>query len=84
MPNKKVSTVAACLKTYIKYVKVFDIMQCNNKKEFKGATLILLKNYRVKVINKRFQTPCTQRLVKQANKVMKNKIKKKIKAIRNF
>ena len=83
MPNKKASTVVCFLETYIIHVGVFDIVQCDNRKEFKGVALILLKNYRIKVINKRPQTLCTQRLVEQANGVMKNKIKKKIEATEN-
>lgn len=83
MPNKKVSIVARCLETYIVHVGVSDIVQCDNRKKFKGAALILLKNYRVKVINGRPQTSCTQGLVEQANGVMKDKIKKRIEATRN-
>ena len=83
MPNKKASTVARCLETYIVHVRIPDIVQCDNGKEFKGAALILLKNYSIKVINGRPRTPRTQRLVEQANGVMKDKLKKRIKATGN-
>lgn len=83
MPNKKASTVAGCLETYITHVGIPDIVQCDNGTEFKGAALILLKNYGVKVINGRPRTPRTQGLVEQANGVMKDKLKKRIKATGN-
>lgn len=84
MPNKKASIVARCLETYITPVGIPDILQCNNSKEFKSAALILLKNYGDKVINGRPQTPQTQRLVEQANRVMKNKLKKKVESTGNL
>ena len=65
------------------HVDIFDIVQCDNGKEFKKASLMLLKNNDIKVINERLRTPRTQRLMKQANEVMKNKIKRKMKAIGN-
>ena len=83
MPNKKALTVAKCLETYITHVRIPDIVQCNNGTEFKGAALILLKTYGVKVINGRPRTPRTQRLVEQANGVMKDKLSKRIEATGN-
>ena len=83
MFNKKAFSVAKYLKSYIMHVGIPDIVQCNNGKEFKGSALIFLKTNRVKLINERPQTFCTQRLVEQANRVMKNKINKKIEATRN-
>lgn len=51
MPNKKAFTVVSCLKVFIEHIEVPDIVQYNNRKEFKRATLILLKNFGVKIIN---------------------------------
>ena len=84
MPNKKASTVARCLEAYIVHVRILDIIQYDNSKEFKKAALILLKNYGIKVINGRPQTLCMQGLVEQANGVMKDKLKKHIKVTENL
>ena len=41
MPNKRASTVAGCLETYITHIRIPDIIQCDNGNQFKGAALIL-------------------------------------------
>ena len=45
MPNKRTSTITRCLKTYIVQIRILNIVQYDNNKEFKEAVLILLKNY---------------------------------------
>lgn len=79
MLNKRIFSMCKCLKCYINHVGISDIMQCDNGKEFKEAALMLLKNQGIKVINGRLRIPRTQGLMKQANGVMKDKIKRRIK-----
>lgn len=49
----------------------------------KGAVIVLMARYGIKLINGRPQTPRTQRLVEQANGVMKDKLSKRIEATGN-
>ncbi len=49
----------------------------------KGAVIDLIARYGIKMINCRPRTPRTQRLVEQANRVMKDKLSKRIKATEN-
>ena len=84
MRNKKVSSVIKCLNFYKIYVDIFNIVQCDNGKKFKKISLMFLKNNDIKMINGRFRTPRTQELIEQTNEVMKNKIKRKMKAIENL
>ena len=50
-------------------------MQSNNRKEFKGALLILLRKYGIKIINGAPRSPQIQGLVEQANGVVKAKVR---------
>jgi hypothetical protein len=50
-------------------------MQCDNRKEFKGALLILLRKYGIQIVNRAPRSPQTQGLVKQANRVVKAKLR---------
>lgn len=49
----------------------------------KGAVIILMAQYGIKMINGRPRTPRTQGLVKQANGIMKDKLSKRIEATGN-
>ena len=49
-------------------------MQADNGKEFKGALLLLLRKYRIQVVNGALRSPQTQGLVEQANGVVENKL----------
>jgi hypothetical protein len=50
-------------------------MEADNGKEFKGALLILLRKYGIKVVNGAPRSPQTQGLVEQANGVVENKLR---------
>jgi hypothetical protein len=52
-----------------------EVVQADNRKEFKGALLILLRKCRIQVINMAPRSPQTQGLVKQANSVVENKLR---------
>ena len=49
----------------------------------KGAVIVLMARYGIKMINGRPRTPRTQGLVEQANGVMKDKLSKRIEATGN-
>lgn len=51
-----------------------DILQSDNRSEFKGVCLELVKSFGVRVINGRPRTPRTQGLVEQANGTVKSRI----------
>ncbi|KFY99011.1 hypothetical protein V498_01051 [Pseudogymnoascus sp. VKM F-4517 (FW-2822)] len=50
-------------------------MQADNGKEFKGALLILLRKYRIQVINGALRSLQTQGLIEQANGVVEAKLR---------
>ncbi|KFZ24615.1 hypothetical protein V502_00903 [Pseudogymnoascus sp. VKM F-4520 (FW-2644)] len=50
-------------------------MQADNGKEFKGALLILLRKYRIQVVNRALRSPQTQGLVEQANGIVEAKLR---------
>ncbi len=72
--SKKASEIAYYINLYVCHFGEPGIFQCDNGREFKGALLIFLKNYGIKLISSRPQTPRIQELVQQANTVVKNKI----------
>jgi len=49
------------------------ILQCDNGKEFKGALLILVKEYGIQIVHGHPRHPQSQSLVEQANGVLKLK-----------
>ena len=51
-----------------------EITQADNGKEFKGACLILLKRFGIRIINGQPCRPQTQGLIEQANSVVKTKL----------
>lgn len=75
LTTKRASEVAFWINIFIRHYGMFDICQCDNGKEFKGACLILLKRYGIRVVNGRPRSPQTQGLVEQANSVAKAKIR---------
>ena len=75
LTTKWASEVAFWISIFIWHYGMFNICQYDNGKEFKGACLILLKRYGIRVINGRPHSPQTQGLVEQANSVTKAKIR---------
>jgi hypothetical protein len=74
LESKHAEGIADCLVLFIQAFYPPKILQCDNSKEFKGAVLILLRKYRIKLINGVPRTPQTQGLVEQANGVVEQKI----------
>lgn len=74
MTNKEAPTVARHIHTWISILGIFEILQSDNGKEFKGICLELMRRYGIKVINGRPRTPRTQGLIEQANGVVKDRI----------
>ncbi|RFU36327.1 hypothetical protein B7463_g118, partial [Scytalidium lignicola] len=65
-------------KAFAQFIMAFlppKIMQCDNGKEFKGAFLILLCKYGIRVINGKLRSLQTQGLIEQANGVVEVKIR---------
>ena len=60
--------------TWISFCGPPQIVQCNNGWEFKGALLILLRYYEIKIVNSNPYSPQTQGLVEQGNEVVEQKI----------
>jgi len=72
--DKTAAGVAKCMAELMGIVRIPKIIQCDNGKEFKGILLILLKQYGIKILNRRLRYPQTQDLVEQANGVMKTQL----------
>lgn len=73
---KKTSEITHYISLFVRHLEISGILQYNNGKKFKRALLLFLKKYNIKMVNRRPQTLQTQRLVKQANALVKNKITK--------
>ncbi len=71
---KKSEPIARVLKQWLMAFKPLKIIQCNNRKKFQGALLLVLKKYGIKLVNSNPQLPQMQRLVEQANGIVKRKI----------
>ena len=56
-------------------VGIMQILQADNRREFKGALLLLMKQYNVRIKHGRPRTPQTQGLVEQANGTVKRHIR---------
>ena len=76
LTSKKASEITFYINLFVQHLAIPGILQCDNGREFKGALLVFLKKHNIKLINDRPQTLQTQRLVEQANAVVKNKIAK--------
>ena len=75
LKQKTAEEVAAAMLQWIHHYSVHPrIWQSDNGTEFKGALLILLRRYGVKVINSRPRYPQSQGLVEQANGFIKKKL----------
>ena len=75
LKQKTAEEVAAAVLQWLHHHSVHPrIWQSDNGSEFKGALLILLRRYGVKVINSRPHYPQLQGLIKQANGFIKKKL----------
>jgi hypothetical protein len=75
LKSKHVELIAAAFAQFIRVFLPPKIMQYNNGKEFKGALLILLRKYRIQIVNGAPRSLQTQGLVEQANRVVEAKIR---------
>ena len=76
LKSKKALEIAYYIGLFVRHLGVPEIFQYDNSQKFKDALLMFLKKYNIKLINRRFCTPRTQRLVEQANVVVKDKLQK--------
>lgn len=76
LTSKIASEITFCINFFVRHLAVPGILQCDNGRDFKVALLLFLKKHNIKLINGRPRTPPTQRLVEQANSVVKDKIAK--------
>ena len=75
LKSKHAEPVADAFALFIAAFLPPKIMQSDNGKEFKGALVILLRKYGIRVIYRAPRLPQTQGLVKQANGVVKAKVR---------
>ncbi len=75
LQSKENEPIARALEQWLMAFGPSKIIQCDNRKEFKGTLLLVLKKHSIKLINSNPQLPQTQGLVEQANGVKENKIK---------
>ena len=57
LADKTSDGIVKCIAEWLGIVGIPRILQCDNGKEFKGALLILLKKYGIKIINGRPRHP---------------------------
>ena len=74
LKSKYAEPIAEAFAQFIAAFLPPKIVQANNSKEFKGALFILLRKYRIQVINRAPRSPQTQGLVEQANSVVEVKL----------
>jgi hypothetical protein len=74
LKSKHAEPIAECFALFIAAFLPPKIMQADNGKEFKGALLILLQKFGIRVINGAPRSPQTQGLVEQANGVVEAKL----------
>jgi hypothetical protein len=75
LKSKHAKPIAEAFALFIAAFLPPKIMQADNGKEFKGALLILLRKYGIRVINGAPRSPQTQGLVEQANGVVEAKLR---------
>ena len=75
LKSKHAEPIADCFALFITAFLPPKIMQADNGKEFKGALLLLLRKYGIQVVNGAPRSPQTQGLIKQANGVVKAKLR---------
>jgi transposase InsO family protein len=71
---KTVESIARCFHFWIGIFGKPDILQCDNRTEFKGTFKELLLRQGIEIINGRPYTPHHQGLVEKGNNVVKNKL----------
>jgi len=71
LPDKTAAEVATCIAQWVGIVGIPHILQCDNRAEFTGVLLILLRKYGIKIIHGRARHPQLQGLVEQANGVVR-------------
>jgi hypothetical protein len=72
--SKHAEPIAKCIAIFIEAFFPMEILQCDNGEEFKGALLILLRQYGIKIVHGAPRTPHVQGLVEQANGTIERKI----------
>lgn len=72
--SKHAEPIAKCIAIFIQAFFPMEILQCDDGKEFKGALLILLRQYGIKIVHGAPRTPHVQGLVEQANGTIERKI----------
>ncbi len=76
LKSKKTSEITFYINLFVQHWGTPVILQCDNRREFKGALLLFLKKHNIKLINSRPRTSGTQKLVELANAVVKDNIGK--------
>jgi len=75
LKSKHATPIADCIAQVIMCFGPSQILQADNGKEFKGALLILLRKWGIRVMNGAPRSPHVQGLVEQGNSVVKQKIR---------
>ena len=74
LKSKQASEVADCVANFLMFYGPPEIAHMDNGKEFKGACLMLLKRFGIRIINGRPRRSQTQGSVEQGNYVAKTKL----------
>lgn len=74
LESKIALEIAYFIELFVCHLGISEILQYDISQELKGALLVFLKKYHIRLINGRSRTLCTQGLVEQANVIVKNKI----------
>lgn len=61
---------------FVRHLDISEVFSYDNRQKFKGTLLVFLKKHNIKLINGYSRKSLTQRLVKQANAILKDKIRK--------
>ena len=56
LTNKRTSEMTYYISLFVRHLKIPDILQCDNGREFKGALLVFLKKHNIRLVNGRPQT----------------------------
>ena len=64
LKSKHIEPIVRCFEYFIAAFLPLKIIQADNRKEFKGALLLLLQKYRIQVVNGAPRSLQTQGLVK--------------------
>jgi hypothetical protein len=75
LKSKHTEPVAACFAQFVAVFLPPKSMQSDNRKEFKGALLILLYKFGIQIVNGAPRSLQTQGLVEQANRVVEAKLR---------